>query len=103
MPAVPGWIKDWGLLVVVPGGFALLLVSFVIGFRHGAGWGWTLILAVAAAAAAIWWWDYRRRLRESAERRDRELYELSEFTVVDQMRGSPDFELYCARILPEMG
>jgi hypothetical protein len=42
-------------------------------------------------------------LRESAERRDRELYELSEFTVVDQMRGSPDFELYCARILPEMG
>jgi restriction system protein len=64
--------------------------------------GWTLILAVAAAAP-IWQWDYRRRVRADAERRDRELCELSEFTVVDQMRGHPDFELYCARILPGMG
>jgi len=103
VPLIPGWAKDWGVLVLVPGGILLLLVSFAIGAGDGAGWGWTLILAVAAAAAAIWWWDYRRRLREDAERRDRELYELSEFTIVDQMRGHPDFELYCARILPQMG
>jgi hypothetical protein len=103
VPAIPGWAGDWGVLVLVPGAILLLLVSFAIGAGDGAGWGWTLILAVAAAAAAIWWWDYRRRLREDAERRDRELYELSEFMVVDQMRGHPDFELYCARILPGMG
>ena len=73
VPLIPGWAKDWGVLVLVPGGILLLLVSFAIGAGDGAGWGWTLILAVAAAAAAIWWWDYRRRLREDAERRDREL------------------------------
>ena len=103
MPLIPGWAGDWGVLVLVPGGILLLLVSFTIGAGNGAGWGWTLILAFAAAAAAISWWDYRRRLREDAERRDRELYELSEFTFVDQMRGHPDFELYCAGILPRMG
>jgi restriction system protein len=103
VPAIPGWAKDWGGLVLVPGGFLLLLVSITIGVDDGTGWGWTLTLAVAAAAAAIWLWDYRRRLRKRAERRDRELYELSEFTVVDQMRGHPDFELYCTGILPGMG
>lgn len=90
-----------GASLHVRGGILLLPVSFAIGAGDGAGCGWTLILAVAAAAA-IWWWDYRLRLREDAERRNRELYELSEFTVVDQMRGHPDFELYCARILPAM-
>jgi hypothetical protein len=103
VPAIPGWARDWGALVRVPGGFLLLLVSLAIGVDGGAGWGWTLMLAVAAAAAAIWRWDYRRRLQKRAERRDRELYELSEFTVVDQMRGHPDFERYCAGILPGMG
>jgi hypothetical protein len=103
VPAVPGWARDWGVLVLVPSGILLLLVSLAIGADDGSGWGWALILAAGSAAAAIWLWDYRRRLRGDAERRDRELYELSEFTVVDQLRGSPDFELYCAGILPGMG
>ena len=103
VPAIPAWVKDGGFAVLVPGVVLLLLVSSAIGFDDGSGWGWTLVLAVGAATAAIWVWDYRRRLRKRAERRDRELYELSEFTVVDQMRGHPDFELYCTGILPGMG
>ena len=98
VPVVSGWLRNGGVLALV----LSAIVALVIGFRDGAAWGWTLILAVVVGAAMIWWWDYRRRLRERAERRDRELYELSEFTVVDQMRGHPDFELYCAEILQRM-
>jgi restriction system protein len=103
VPPIPGWARDWGALVLVPGGFLLLLVSVAIGVDDGEGWGWALALAVAVAAAMLWLWDYRRRLRKRKVRRYRELYELSEFTVVDQMRGHPDYELYCAGILPGMG
>jgi restriction system protein len=98
VPVVPGWLRNGGVLALILGAIAAL----AIGFHDGAAWGWTLILAVIAGAAMIWWWDYRRRLRARAELRDRELYELSELTIVDQMRGHPDFELYCAEILQRM-
>ena len=31
VPAIPGWASDWGVLVLVPGGILLLLVSLAIG------------------------------------------------------------------------
>jgi hypothetical protein len=39
VPLIPGWAGDWGVLVLVPGGILLLLVSFAIGAGDGAGWG----------------------------------------------------------------
>ena len=96
----PGWIGDGTVLIL--GVIALLIAAFVVGASDGGVWGWTLIIAATAAAAAIWRLDYCRRLRKAAERRDRDLYELSEFAVVDQMSGR-DFELFCMKILPGMG
>jgi Restriction endonuclease len=99
---IPGWVSEWGWLLLVPAGLLLVLISYGIGVRDGSASGWTLFLAIAVTATAVGCWDYLRRLRKCRARREQEFYERSGFAKLDAMTWK-QLEHYCADLLTTLG
>jgi restriction system protein len=102
VPAIPVWIKDWGVLLLAPAALAALGAIAHISDVYGVGYGWALLVISGCATVALWWQGYSRRAEAAKARREQALYELHEITKVGGMTWR-QFEEYCADLLRARG